>query len=162
MSPAPEAGDAVGGSGLRGLGADDVIALLGLQPHPEGGFFKETFRDDVNVGADGRAASTAIYFLLKEGQRSRWHTVDAVEIWHWYAGAPLELGIAPPNGPPERLRLGPDLAAGERPQGIVPPGWWQQACSLGAFTLVGCTVAPGFLFEKFVLADEGFEPGAST
>ncbi len=139
--------------------ADEIIKLLGMQPHPEGGFYCETFRDTQSVDDNGRAASTAIFFLLKSGQSSHWHTVDAAEIWHWYAGAPLELGIAPPDGPSERIRLGNDLLNAERPQAVVPPGYWQQAKSLGEFTLVGCTVAPGFIFDTFVLAPLGFEPG---
>lgn len=138
--------------------AAEIIALLQLEPHPEGGYFKETFRDEAS-NADGRAASTAIYFFLKAGQTSRWHKVDAAETWHWYAGAALELGIAPPSGSAQRIRLGSDLTSGERPQAIVPPGYWQQARSLGDYTLVGCTVAPGFLFEKFELAEPDFEPG---
>lgn len=136
--------------------ADEIIALLGLQPHPEGGYFRETFRDGEETS--GRAHSTAIYFLLKAGEASHWHSVDAVETWHWYAGAPLDLGIAAPDGPATRVRLGPDLVAGERPQAIVPKGYWQSARSLGAWTLVGCTVAPGFEFRGFVLAEPGFEP----
>lgn len=140
------------------LTAPAIIAHLGLRPHPEGGWYVETFRDAATVGADGRAASTAIYFLLEAGQRSRWHRVDAAEIWHWYAGSPLALGIAPPQGGARVTRLGPDLLAGERPQAIVPPGHWQQAESLGAWTLVGCTVAPGFLFDFFEMAPPGFAP----
>lgn len=138
------------------LDADAVIQLLDLRPHPEGGFYRETFRD--STLASGRAASTAIYFLLKAGQVSRWHRVDAVEVWHWYAGAPFALGIAPPDGPPQTVAIGSNLAAGERPQAIVPAGHWQQARSLGDWTLVGCTVAPGFMFEGFVLAAPGWEP----
>lgn len=138
--------------------ADAIIALLGLKPHPEGGFFVETFRDA--PGADGRAASTAIYFLLRRGERSHWHTVDAVEIWHWHAGAPLRLSLAAGDaGPVTHLVLGADLAAGERPQGIVPPHHWQAAESLGDWTLVGCTVAPGFDFAGFRLASPGWMPG---
>lgn len=138
--------------------ADAIIALLGLKPHPEGGFFVETFRDA--PGADGRAASTAIYFLLRRGERSHWHTVDAVEIWHWHAGAPLRLSLAAGDaGPVTHLVLGADLAAGERPQGIVPPHHWQAAESLGDWTLVGCTVAPGFDFAGFRLAPPGWMPG---
>lgn len=139
------------------LDADAIIALLDLKPHPEGGFYRETFRDAPL--ASGRAASTAIYFLLNAGQVSRWHHVDAVETWHWYAGAPLALGIAPPDGPATTITIGSDLGAGERPQAIVPAGHWQQAQSLGAWTLVGCTVAPGFLFEGFVMAPHDWEPG---
>ncbi len=138
--------------------ADEIIARLGLAPHPEGGHFRETFRDP-RTDAAGRAASTAIYFLLRRGEISRWHTVDAVEIWHWHAGAPLELAIAPPpRGAITRRRLGADLATGEEPQIAIPAGHWQQARSLGDWTLVGCTVAPGFQFEGFVMAPPGFEP----
>lgn len=147
--------------------AADVIRLLALEPHPEGGHFRETFRDphlifrpplaeQGRVGAE-RAASTAIYFLLARGERSHWHRVDAVEIWHWYAGAPLDLEIVD-VGRRERITLGSALAAGERPQAIVPAHAWQAAQSLGDWTLVGCTVAPGFEFAKFELAPQGWEP----
>jgi predicted cupin superfamily sugar epimerase len=139
------------------MDADRIIAELGLVPHPEGGHYRETFRD--TRSGDGRAHSTAIYFLLKAGEISRWHRVDAVEIWHWHAGAPLLLTTAPPGGRKTELRLGPAVLAGERPQGIVEKGHWQQARSLGDWTLVGCTVAPGFEFAGFELAAEGFEPG---
>lgn len=148
-------------SGPGGLDAESVIGMLGLAPHPEGGYFRETFRDPANPTSAGRAASTAIYFLLKAGQVSRWHTVDAAEAWHWYAGAPLALGLAAPGAAPRVIRLGPDLVAGERPQAVVPAGHWQQAESLGDWTLVGCTVAPGFSFDGFVMAAPGFVPGAS-
>src|SRR5262245_64992017 len=121
------------------LEADDIIRLLGLQPHPEGGHFRETFRD--TAARDGRAASTAIYFLLREGEVSRWHRVDAVEVWHWYAGVPLILSVADDAGRRD-IRLGSDLTAGERPQAVVPARAWQQAQSTGAWPLVGCTVAP--------------------
>jgi predicted cupin superfamily sugar epimerase len=144
------------------LSADEVVRLLDLAPHPEGGRYRETFRDTATVasGADSaRAASTAIYFLLRAGEVSRWHRVDAAEVWHWYAGAPLALTLADAK---ERrdIRLGPDLAAGERPQAVVPAGAWQQAASLGDWTLVGCTVAPGFQLAGFELAPPGFEPGS--
>jgi predicted cupin superfamily sugar epimerase len=143
------------------LSAVDVIRLLGLVPHPEGGHFCETFRDAV-TDASGRAASTAIYFLLAAGEISRWHRVDAAEAWHWHAGAPLELTIADTAGR-RAIRLGADLTAGERPQAVVPVRAWQKAVSLGAWTLVGCTVAPGFQFAGFELAPSGFEghPGPS-
>ena len=131
--------------------ADDLIARLKLQPHPEGGYFRETFRDAAAGG--GRAASTAIYFLLKAGQHSRWHRVDAAEAWHFYRGAPLELRI----GKAVHV-LGAAIEKGEEPQVIVPPGQWQAARSLGDYTLVGCTVAPGFEFSKFEMAAPGFEP----
>ncbi|MFG1360013.1 cupin domain-containing protein [Xanthobacter pseudotagetidis] len=139
------------------LGADEIIALLGLAPHPEGGHFRETFRDAAPPG--GRGASTAIYFLLRAGERSHWHKVDAVEMWHWHAGAPLVLRVAEEGALPREQVLGPGLAAGHRPQGIVPAHAWQAAESLGDWTLVGCTVAPAFAFEGFVLAPAGWEPG---
>src|SRR5438045_4718932 len=115
---------------LSRLSAAEIIARLELKPHPEGGHFRETFRD-VSNGRDGRAASTAIYFLLARGERSHWHRIDAAEAWHYYAGSPLALSIAH-DGPAETLRLGVDLAAGERPQAVVPAHAWQAAESLGA------------------------------
>src|SRR6476661_1672728 len=129
------------------LSAARIIALLDLKPHPEGGHFRETFRDPRAI--DGtRAASTAIYFLLARGERSHWHKVDAAEVWHFYAGAPLALEIAAGDkGPVARVTLGPDLSQGERPQAVVPAGHWQATESLGDWTLVGCTVAPGFEFK---------------
>jgi uncharacterized protein len=140
------------------LDADAVIAALGLVPHPEGGHFRETFRDAAT--SEGRSASTAIYYLLRGGEVSRWHRVDAVEVWHWYAGAPLELAIAAPDAAAHVVHLGADLARGERPQAVVPVGYWQQATSLGPWTLTGCTVAPGFRFEGFEMAPDGFAPSA--
>ncbi|MGA3308318.1 MAG: cupin domain-containing protein [Xanthobacteraceae bacterium] len=140
------------------LTAHDVIRLLDLKPHPEGGHFRETFRDGREVDG-GRAASTAIYFLLARGERSHWHRIDAAEVWHWYAGAPLELEIAPAAGRRDRVMLGSDLAADERPQAVVPAHAWQAAQTLGEWTLVGCTVAPGFEFARFELAPKGWEPG---
>ncbi|WP_424361106.1 cupin domain-containing protein [Methylocystis parvus] len=137
------------------LSAEQVARLLGLAPHPEGGFYKETFRDPREI--DGRSVGTAIYYLLPAGQVSQWHRVDAGEIWHWHAGAPLELSLYD-GARKTLLRLGPDLVAGERPQGIVPAGVWQSAKSLGAWTLVGCTVAPGFEFAHFELAPDGEPP----
>jgi uncharacterized protein len=134
----------------------DIIRILNLKPHPEGGHFAETFRDKALIGE--RSASTAIYFMLTAEEVSRWHTVDAVEVWHFYAGAPLELTIKVAGRPAERQIIGPDLAKGERPQGIVPAGAWQMARPLGAWVLVGCTVAPGFDFEGFRLAPDGFDP----
>jgi len=136
--------------------ADEIIARLGLQPHPEGGHFRETFRDTQTI--DGaRAASTAIYFLLRRGERSHWHRVDAAEVWHYYAGSALTLRISDSNG--ERtITLGADLSAGEMPQAVVPAHAWQAAESGGDWTLVGCTVAPGFDFAKFELAPPGWSP----
>jgi predicted cupin superfamily sugar epimerase len=141
--------------GVR-MTAAEIIGRLGLQPHPEGGHYRETFRDPAG-GASGRAHSTAIYFLLQAGEVSRWHRVDAAEVWHWHAGAPLLLTVADASGRRDR-RLGIDLAAGERPQAVVPAQAWQQAQSLGALTLAGCTVAPGFEFAGFELAPPDFEP----
>jgi predicted cupin superfamily sugar epimerase len=134
----------------------EIIRILDLRPHPEGGHYRETFRDPAG-GASGRAHSTAIYFLLQAGEISRWHRVDAAEVWHWYAGAPLLLTIADGSGRRD-VRLGADLCAGERPQAVVPAHAWQQAQSLGTWTLVGCTVAPGFELAGFELALSRFEP----
>jgi predicted cupin superfamily sugar epimerase len=134
----------------------DIVAQLALQPHPEGGHYRETFRDGRRDG-DGRARSTAIYFLLARGERSHWHRIDAVEVWHFYAGHALDLQIADVSCQ-RSVRLGPDLAAGEVPQAIVPAAAWQSAASTGDWTLVGCTVAPGFDFAKFELAPMGWEP----
>jgi hypothetical protein len=136
--------------------AADIIARLELKPHPEGGHFRETFRD-TRVDADGRSASTAIYFLLARGERSHWHRIDAVEVWHYYAGSALRLEIADGDGW-HTVGLGPDLAAGEMPQAIVPALAWQAATSTGDWTLVGCTVAPGFDFAAFELAPKGWTP----
>jgi len=138
------------------LTAAEVIARLGLTPHPEGGHFRETFRD-ARTDADGRALSTAIYFLLAEGEHSHWHRVDAVESWHYYAGDPLTLSIVE-NGTRRDIVLGADLAAGEMPQAIVSAGAWQAARPLGKWTLVGCVVAPGFTFDGFELATPDFDP----
>lgn len=134
-----------------------IIEALGMRPHPEGGWYVETFRD---AAGGPRGHSTAIYFLLERGQVSHWHVVkDAVEIWHHHAGAPLELSISTDARRVERLTLGPDIPSGQRPQGIVPAGAWQSAKSLGDWSLVGCTVAPGFDFAAFELAPPGWEPG---
>jgi predicted cupin superfamily sugar epimerase len=136
--------------------AADIIAQLGLKPHPEGGHYRETFRDS-RCDANGRAFSTAIYFLLARGERSHWHRIDAVEIWHYHAGSALTLQIADDSGN-RSVRLGTDLAAGELPQAIVPAHAWQTAESTGDWTLVGCTVAPGFDFAEFELAAKDWAP----
>ena len=136
--------------------ADRLIARLGLSPHPEGGHFRETFRDQPT--ASGRAASTAIFYLLKKGERSHWHRIDAVEIWHWYAGAPLELGLSTDGTSQTVHVLGNDIGSGQSPQCVVPVRWWQSARTLGEFTLVGCTVAPGFEFGGFEMAPPGWQP----
>ena len=140
------------------VSAAEIIARLDLKPHPEGGYFRETFRD-AHTDARGRAASTLIYFLLARGERSHWHRVDATEIWHYYAGSALSLRIAGDGLLAQTVALGIDLAAGERPQAIVPAHAWQSAESTGDWTLVGCTVAPGFEFAKFELAPPGWAPG---
>lgn len=138
------------------LSAADIIARLHLAPHPEGGYFRETWRAEEPEGE--RAAGTAIYFLLKAGEQSHWHKVDATEIWHYYAGAPLILSLsATDQGPCMDHILGPDLAVGESPQIIVPKSHWQAARTTGDWTLVGCTVSPGFNFEGFTLAPAGFD-----
>ena len=137
--------------------ADALIDRLGLRPHPEGGWYAETWRAE--AGVDGRATSTGIYFLLRDGERSHWHTCDADEIWVFHDGDPLELSCSPDGATVQRTVLGVDLAAGQRPQIVVPAGQWQAAASQGSWTLVSCVVAPGFEFEGFVLAPPGWEPG---
>jgi uncharacterized protein len=140
--------------------ADAIIAALGLHAHPEGGFFAETWRDPHPPGARGH--STAIYYLLRAGDDSPWHRIDAVEVWHYYAGAPLDLRLSPDGTRVERARLGPSIARGERPQVVVPVRCWQSARSGGEWTLAGCTVAPAFEFDGFELAAPGWEPGAPS
>jgi uncharacterized protein len=131
--------------------ADEIIARLGLTPHPEGGHYVQTFR---------APEGTAIYFLLKRGERSHWHKVtNADEIWHHYAGAPLELSLSDDGKRTRHVRVGTDFDIGELPQAVVPRDVWQAARSLGNWTLVGCTVAPAFRFEGFELAPPGWEPG---
>ena len=130
------------------------MARLGLIPHPEGGWYRETWRE-----GEGRGNATAIYFLLEAGQRSHWHRVDAAELWLFHAGSPLALRIAPDgNGPIETIALGADIAGGELPQGLVPAGWWQSAEVEGGWALVSCVVAPGFDFAGFELAPPGWAP----
>lgn len=144
-------------SGTSSLSAQDVIDRLQLQPHPEGGHFRETWRD---APTEGRGVGTAIHFLLAAGERSHWHRVDADEIWHFHAGAPLVLAASPNDAtaPTDRV-LGIDLDDDQHPQLRVPAHWWQAAWSLGAWTLVSCTVAPAFEFAGFELADPDFVPG---
>ena len=137
--------------------AKTIIEELAMERHPEGGWFKETFRDTDTHG--GRPASTAIYYLLEKGDRSHWHRIDATEVWHFYAGAPLRLSLSPNEQTTIILTLGPDIVAGQMPQIVVPKGHWQAAEPLGDWTLVGCTVAPGFQFEGFEMAPPGWEPG---
>jgi predicted cupin superfamily sugar epimerase len=134
-----------------GVSAGAIIEKLGLQRHPEGGWYRETWRGP-EVG--GRASGTAILFLLQAGERSHWHRVDANEIWLWHAGAPLVLSMGEVSA--SEVRLGPDVLGGEVVQAVVPSGWWQAARSMGDWTLVSCTVSPGFRFEGFELAPEGW------
>jgi predicted cupin superfamily sugar epimerase len=139
--------------------AAEIIRLLDLKPHPEGGFYRETFRDSAQDEA-GRSASTLIYFLLAEGQTSHWHRVDAVESWHFYAGAPLAISVSQTGEDVDRHVLGNDLLKGQRPQFVVPAHCWQSATSLGAWTLVGCSVAPGFEFAHFETAPRDWLPAS--
>lgn len=138
------------------MDAPEIIAALGLEPHPEGGWYRQTWQAPARPGE--RPAGTAIYFLLAEGEVSHWHRIDATEIWHFYAGAPLVVSIAASAaGPAREHLLGPDLAKGALPQIFVPERHWQSARTTGAWSLVGCTVSPGFRFEGFELAPEGFD-----
>lgn len=140
------------------MNPSEIIDILGMIRHPEGGWYKETFRDQ--TGGE-RGHSTAIYYLLERGERSHWHKVhDAAEVWHYHAGGPLKLLLSQDGEAVEVHVLGPDLAAGQRPQVIVPAGWWQSAEPLGDFTLVGCTVAPGFTFSSFEMAPPEWRPGS--
>lgn len=134
-----------------------IIDRFALEPHPEGGWFRQTFRDEA---ADGTVRSTAIYFLLAAGERSHWHRVlHAAEVWHHYDGDPLQLSLSADGITIEQLVLGKVATSGGQHQGVVPAGHWQSAEPLGAWTLVGCTVAPGFDFEQFELAPPGWQPG---
>lgn len=140
--------------------ADALIERLGLQPHPEGGWYRETWRAAASSGA--RAAGTAILFLLKAGERSHWHRVDADELWFWHAGSALTLATAPGDaGPVDEALLGPDIAAGETPQLRIAAGHWQAAQADHGWVLVSCVVVPGFEFAGFTLAPEGWRPGIS-
>ncbi len=136
--------------------ATSIIAKLGMGPHPEGGAYVETWRAPSDGSA--RPASSAILYLLAAGERSHWHRVDAAEVWQYTAGEPLELLIWRDGDAVERIRLGSDIVGGDRPQAVVPAGAWQAARPLGAWTLVGCVVAPAFDFAGFELAPEGWEP----
>ena len=141
---------------MNGMTAAEIVALLGLEPHPEGGHYRQTFRD---MEGGERGHSTAIYYLLGVDEVSAWHRVrDAAEVWHFYAGAPLALTLSANGHDAEAHRLGPNLALGERPQVVVPANWWQTAESLGTWSLVGCTVAPGFTFESFEMAPPDWRP----
>jgi len=139
------------------LSAREVIRLLDLKPHPEGGWYAETFRDA--AGPKGRGWATCIHYLLDVGEVSHWHRVDAAELWFWHAGGPLALSISEDGAAARAIRLGPDLRAGQAPHAVVPAGAWQAAESLGAWTLVSCVVAPGFRFEGFEMAPPDWFPG---
>jgi uncharacterized protein len=135
--------------------AADIITALDLAPHPEGGWYRQTWVAD----GPGRPSGTAIYFLLAAGKPSHWHRVDAVEIWLYHAGAPLVLSLADSDaGPVIEVTIGPDVMAGHHPQGLVPKEWWQSARTTGDWTLVSCTVSPGFQFDGFTLAPPGWAP----
>ncbi len=136
---------------------DQIIARLGLKPHPEGGHYAETWRDQPEGG--GRGAGTAIYYLLRAGERSHWHRVDATEIWHFHAGEPLVLRLSDTGRGERAVILGPDIAAGQVAQVVVPPHVWQAAEPVGEWTLVGCTVSPAFEFDGFEMAPVGWTPG---
>lgn len=137
--------------------AERIAAELGLQPHPEGGRFRETYRHEGAAG--GRGACTHIYYLLTAGECSAWHRVrDAVEIWHWAAGEPLVLTLSPNGHDAEAHHLGPDVLMRQKPAVIVPADWWQTAESLGRWTLVSCVVAPAFDFAGFELAPPAWRP----
>lgn len=138
------------------LPADAVIQALRLQPHPEGGHYRELWRDTPPGG--GRGAGTAILYLLAAGERSHWHRVDAAEAWHWHAGSALELRLSEDGSSARAELLGPDLGAGQLPFRLVPKGWWQAGRPLGAWVLVGCTVSPAFEFAGFEMAPPGWEP----
>ncbi|BAI96323.1 cupin [Sphingobium sp. TA15] len=137
--------------------AEALIRALDLAPHPEGGWFRETWRAAAEPGE--RAGGTAIYFLLEAHQRSHWHRVDADEHWFWHGGAPIGLSIAEEGGAVRNLLLGGDVLAGQSPQAMVPAGHWQAARPMGGWSLVSCTVVPGFEFSGFALAPEGWSPG---
>ncbi|WP_417476931.1 cupin domain-containing protein [Maricaulis sp.] len=139
--------------------AGAIIQALGMQPHPEGGWYVETWRDA--EGPDGRSRGTAIYYLLEAGDRSHWHRVDATEIWHWHAGAALQLDLSADGRQQTGVTLGPEIETGQRPQALVSPHVWQSAHSLGPWTLAGCTVTPGFEFSGFEMAEPGWQPGKS-
>ncbi len=141
------------------MDADAIIHSLGLAPHPEGGFYREVYRE---AGSDGgRGDVTTIYFLLKANEISRWHRIDATEIWHYYGGASLTLRIAERQGARQTLLVGMNLSAGERPVAIVPKDAWQSAKSNGEWTLLGCSVAPAFEFAGFEMAADGWTPQGS-
>ena len=139
------------------MDADDVIERYGLEPHPEGGHYRETFRAPAPPGS--RGAITVIYYLLKANETSAWHRIDSIEIWHHYAGAPLRISLCSDGTAATECLLG--TGADAEPHVVVPANCWQSAVSLGAWTLAGCTVAPAFEFAGFELAPSGWRPGES-
>lgn len=146
------------------LTADAVAEALELKPHPEGGRYRETWRDDPGDGT--RGAGTSILFLLSAKERSHWHRVDAAEGWHWHAGAPLQLSLCWEGSDPLEVVLGPHLSAGQRLSAVVPRRWWQAAAPLPpaagqGWSLVTCTVCPAFSFAGFELAPSGWSPRRS-
>ncbi|CAA7626965.1 conserved hypothetical protein [Magnetospirillum sp. SS-4] len=136
---------------------DLIIARLGLVPHPEGGHYVETWRHRPEDG--GRGVGTAIFYLLRAGERSHWHRIDATEIWHFHAGDPLVLRLSEDGRSERSVVLGPDIAAGQAPQVVIPPHVWQAAEPAGCWTLAGCTVSPAFDFAGFEMAPAGWSPG---
>ncbi len=142
---------------MNRMTASEIISLLNLEPHPEGGWYRQTFADQPD--ATGRPLSTAIYYLLEGGKRNTWHRVDSVEIWHWYAGDKMRIEVSRDGKQRSEQILGPDLIAGERPQIRIAGNHWQRTTCLGDWSLIGCTVTPGFQFSKFELAEPGWEPG---
>jgi len=136
-----------------------IVERLSLIPHPEGGHYRQTWSAPTEAG--GRPPGTAIYYLLGPDERSAWHRIDSTEIWHYYAGGPIELTLATTDqGPVTCHLLGQDIAAGHEPQVVIPPGTWQTARPIDGYTLVGCTVSPGFEYSGWELAPEGWEPNA--
>ncbi|MDV3458907.1 cupin domain-containing protein [Sphingomonas sp. HF-S4] len=134
-----------------------IIDALGLAPHPEGGWYRETWRAEIGEG--GRAGGTAIHFLLEEGQRSHWHRVDAAELWLWHAGSPLDVLVEQDDGTIETVRLGGEVTQGYAPQVLVPANRWQSTETRAGWALVSCVVVPGFDFAGFELAPVGWAPG---
>ncbi len=144
------------GQHYQGMTAKEVIEKLGLLPHPEGGHYKEIYRDLPEDGS--RGAATAIYYLLATDEFSHWHRIDALEMWHYYGGAPLALTISENGQDAEGVHLGLNLEVGQRPFAVVPPHAWQTAVSLGQWSLVGCTVSPAFEFSAFEMAPPDWKP----
>ena len=138
--------------------ASTVIQALGLARHPEGGWYRETWRAEAPDGT--RSPATAVLYLLEQGQRSRWHKVDATEVWLFHAGSPLKLEIAASDsGPVVTTHLGADILAGEEPQIRIEPHQWQAAEADRGWGLISCIVVPGFEFDGFTMAPEGWSPG---